>query len=453
MPCMPARRDLHTGRPNFLHRAWGPLEPFDDSFAEMLKKAGVHTHLATDHYHYFEDGGATYHNRYNTWDFARGQEGDPWIGQVADPKPLESEFPEATRLTGLWRQDAINRQTTGCEEQFPMNLTFRNGIDFIRRNQGSDRWMLQIETFNPHEPFTTLESHRVPYSEHFASYQGRSAEWPPYRPVKESKDVVEHARYEYAALASACDAKLGEVLDVFDELDLWKDTMLIVWTDHGFLLGEHDCWAKCWMPFYQEIAHTPFFIWDPRSPAAAGQRRQALVQPSIDLGPTLLNFFGLEPTQDMTGRDLALAVAEDKPVRDYAIYGLFGGHVNITDGRYTYMRGPVAEGNQPLFEYTLMPTRMRGLFSPEELGRVTELAEPFPFSKGCRTLKVPIPVATAYTASATVRFPTRLYDLKADPQQTQPTIQSDQEKRLCEALVKELRAIHAPAEQFQRLGF
>ncbi|MFP3903163.1 MAG: sulfatase-like hydrolase/transferase, partial [Armatimonadota bacterium] len=31
MPCMPARREIHTGRYNFLHRAWGPLEPFDDS--------------------------------------------------------------------------------------------------------------------------------------------------------------------------------------------------------------------------------------------------------------------------------------------------------------------------------------------------------------------------------------------------------------------------------------
>ena len=40
MPCMPARRGLHTGRYNFLHRGWGPLEPFDDSMPELLKKAG-----------------------------------------------------------------------------------------------------------------------------------------------------------------------------------------------------------------------------------------------------------------------------------------------------------------------------------------------------------------------------------------------------------------------------
>lgn len=57
MPCMPARRDLHTGRCNFLHRSWGPLEPFDDSMPELLKQHGVYTHLITDHQHYFEDGG------------------------------------------------------------------------------------------------------------------------------------------------------------------------------------------------------------------------------------------------------------------------------------------------------------------------------------------------------------------------------------------------------------
>lgn len=40
MPCMPARRELHTGRYNFLHRGWSPLEPFDDSMPEILKKTG-----------------------------------------------------------------------------------------------------------------------------------------------------------------------------------------------------------------------------------------------------------------------------------------------------------------------------------------------------------------------------------------------------------------------------
>lgn len=69
MPCMPARRELHTGKLNFLYRSWGPLEPFDISVVDVLKNKGIYTHLITDHSHYFEDGGATYHNRYNSWRF------------------------------------------------------------------------------------------------------------------------------------------------------------------------------------------------------------------------------------------------------------------------------------------------------------------------------------------------------------------------------------------------
>ena len=77
LPCMPARRDLQTGRLNFLHRSWGPLEPFDVTTTGLMRQAGVHSHLVTDHYHYFENGGATYHTAFDSWDFIRGQEADP----------------------------------------------------------------------------------------------------------------------------------------------------------------------------------------------------------------------------------------------------------------------------------------------------------------------------------------------------------------------------------------
>ena len=82
MPCMPARRELHTGRHNFLHREWGPLEPFDDSMPEILKKSGIYTHMITDHFHYWEDGGATFHNRFSSYEMIRGQEGDHWKGEA-----------------------------------------------------------------------------------------------------------------------------------------------------------------------------------------------------------------------------------------------------------------------------------------------------------------------------------------------------------------------------------
>ncbi len=92
---MPARRDMHSGRLSFLHRSWGPLEPFDKSFPRLLFQNGVYSHLITDHHHYFEDGGATYHTRYDSFDFIRGQEGDPWKAMVEPPwERLREKFHE-----------------------------------------------------------------------------------------------------------------------------------------------------------------------------------------------------------------------------------------------------------------------------------------------------------------------------------------------------------------------
>src|SRR2546430_9648082 len=55
-------------------------------------------------------------------------------------------------------------------------------------------------------------------------------------------------------------------LDQFDQHDMWTDTALILTTDHGFLLGEHDFWAKNRMNLYEEIVHIPMFAHDPRRP-------------------------------------------------------------------------------------------------------------------------------------------------------------------------------------------
>lgn len=251
----------------------------------------------------------------------------------------------------LVRHDWINRKYIREEQDFPQARTMENGLEFIRTNRNEDRWFLQIETFDPHEPFYAPQKYRDLYPH---DYAGKHFDWPPYGPVTETREEVEHLRYEYAALLSMCDHYLGKVLDVMDEFDMWQDTLLIVNTDHGFLLGEHDWWAKSVMPYYDEIAHMPMFIWDPRS-GKQGERRQSLVQ-TIDLAPTLLRYFGAHVPKDMQGKDLEATIASDRPVRDSAIFGMHGGHVNVTDGRYVYMRAPMTESNMPLYNYTLMPT-------------------------------------------------------------------------------------------------
>ena len=276
-------------------------------------------------------------------------------------------------------------------------------------------------------------------------YKGPHFDWPNYGIVTETEEQVEHVRKEYAASVSMCDNYLGKILDLMDEKDMWKDTMLIVTTDHGFLLGEKDWWAKGVQPIYNEIAQIPLFIWDPRS-SKKNERRTALVQ-TTDIVPTILEFFGIALTKDMQGNVLKNTIDLDTKVRDYLIFGTHGAHVNITDGRYIYMRGPTNLFNKPLYDYTLMPTHMRGFFSINEL-KTIELSDPFSFTKGTKLIRTD----ARSTFINPYIFGSLLFDLQNDPHQEHPLIDSEVEKKMIKALVKEMKENDSPVEQFERLG-
>jgi len=438
-PTIPTRRELHTGRYNFLHRGWGPLEPFDDSMPNLLKDAGVYSHLASDGYHYWEDGGSTYHLRYSSWEFFRGQEGDVWQADLAG-----EGLPELAKKSARLRQEFTNRKYMPREEDMPQSKTFAAGLEFLRRNHAQDNWFLQVETFDPHEPYFAPQKYKDLYPDH--DFPASLSDWPGYSARESSPEQARHYRYTYAALVSMCDANLGRVLDAMDEYDLWGDTLLIVNTDHGFLLGEHGLWGKSIHPYYDEVARTPLFIWDPRSKKQA-ERRASLVQ-AIDLAPTLLEYFGVERPADMQGVPLAATVASDAPVREAGLFGTFGGQVDVTDGRYVYMRAPAREGNSPLHEHTLMPAHMRTLFRTEELQDIA-LAEPFRFTKGCRTMKI---AAGARRRLDPYRHGTHLFDTEADPKQENPIQDAAVEKRMIAHMTRLMRENDAPPEQFERLG-
>jgi arylsulfatase A-like enzyme len=454
LPCMPARRELHTGRYNFLHRSWGPLEPYDDSMPEILsqkdndftvlggnarrnERTEIYTHLISDHQHYWEDGGCTYHHRYNSWEIVRGQEGDRWKGHVQDPA-----IPE--HLGMFWRQDAVNRIYMKKEEEQPQPNVFKLGLEFLEKNKDTDNWFLHLETFDPHEPFYTIQKYKEFYPH---DYKGPHFDWPFYGKVTEGKEVVEHGRYQYAALLSMCDHYLGKLLDFMDRNGMWKDTLLMVNTDHGYLLGEHGCWAKMVHPLYDEVVHTPFFVWDPRR-EIKGERRQSLVQ-TIDIAPTILEFFERQIPQDMQGKALGPVLDTDMSVHEGVLFGRYGAQINVTDGRYVYMREP-APGNSPLYEYTHMPTHMRTRFSVEEM-RSMKISPPFSFTKGAPLMR--IESALNPQAWSPISFgETKLYDLYNDPSQDHPLEDKTIEKQMLELMIKLMKENDAPWEQFERLG-
>ncbi len=86
---------------------------------------------------------------------------------------------------------------------------FEAGIEFLNQNKDEDNWFLQIEAFDPHEPFYVPQKI-------FRFYMRKIRddvifEWPSYAPVCESEEDKKQAIIRYAALISMCDTYLGKV--------------------------------------------------------------------------------------------------------------------------------------------------------------------------------------------------------------------------------------------------
>lgn len=456
LPCMPARRDLHTGRLNFMHRSWGPLEAFDNSFADLLRDKGVYSHLITDHVHYFEDGGSGFHTRFDSWEFIRGQEYDPWVPMVAPPlEKFAAEFSEKhypLDRSSKRFQHMVNREVMQEEADFPGPKCFAAGFDFLERNRTADDWLLMLECFDPHEPFHAPERFRNAFP---TDYEGGALDWPFYARVTESPEEMAEIRANYAALVAMCDAYFGRLLDYFDEHDMWKDTALVVSTDHGFLLSEHGWWGKCRMPYYEEVSHIPLMIHDPRHPGAAGTRCNAVTQ-TPDIMPTLLGLHEVALPAEVRAHDLGpLLASPGEKLREAAIFGIFGGPVGVADGEHVLYHYPPDWRAPGLKEYTLAPQHMTGPFTTEEL-RTAKIVPGFDFTKGVPLLAIDaLPDAKRVPMNDGLGFDdaeTRLYDLRADPAQTAPVDKPEVQARLLEHVVAEFRRHDTPQEVYRWYG-
>jgi arylsulfatase A-like enzyme len=442
MPCMPARREMHTGRPNFLHRSWSPLEPFDESVIRNIKKLGVYTHMVTDHFHYLEIGGYGYLNEYDSFEIIRGQQGDLWkpfVGELNYPENLSRRA-----HTNNFDHDWINRQHMQKEEDLPAYRTFAKGIDFIERFHNQENWFLTIESFSPHEPFYTVDKYLNLFED---NYDGPTFDWPDYGEDTYPEAAKEHVQLRYRAMVSMIDAYLGKVLDTFDRLNLWEDTALIVYTDHGFLLGEHGFMGKNFTEPYEAITHTPFFIHDPRNPKP-GTREKRLAC-SLNLAPTLAELFNLPAPESSVDLPLSTLADGHAALHDAVFFGCFGGQIGISDGHYALYKSPLKEAKGELYNYTLAPSHMRVTFGQDELSQ-TELVthkDVFGGDLDTKILKVP-----ASESDHWFRMPDKLYDIKADPKQNgtvdNPVKQKELEGKLRSLFVR----YHAPREFYKRFG-
>lgn len=445
LPCIPARREMHTGRENFLHCRWAALEPFDDSVPELLKKHGIYTHLVTDHTHYWEDEGFGYHTRYSSFRFSRGQEGDPVYGTV-ETEALWNKM-NGRRVPSLRVQDAVNRRRWNCEDEFPQAVTFQYGIEFIQENCNADHWFLHIETFDPHEPFTAPQRFRDMYG--LKEPAGQEHDWPDYIPLDGMSDEkkIQQYRLENMALVSFCSWNLERVLNIMDQYHMWEDTMLIVNTDHGFFLGEHGWLGKNTGPYYNDVANIPLFIHDPRTKEQRPVNSE-LIQ-TVDIPATLLDFFGQKIPKDMTGRPVVKGRRTE--TRSAAFFGIFGGHINVTDGRHLYMKAPEENSSHMPDCYTIAGAHFTRQRIQEE-GEPYELSmgRAFLFSKGYPLLRIGNMGNDFQVRQKEAG--TMLFDLLADPNQEHPYRDCVEERQWDACICRWMKEMDAPDELYAYYG-
>jgi arylsulfatase A-like enzyme len=435
-PCMPARRDILTGRLNFLERGWGAIEPYDVPFTRLLRRNGVRTHMETDHYHYFHVGGENYHTQFDTYAFHRGQEQDPWQSRTNPPEEPEH--------FGMWSaQYYMNHNAFESADDFPTPKTFLGAIDWLKNNEGADDYCMWVEGFDPHEPFDCPDSYVKAYED---DYDGPLNQWTGYRDVEGDESDLKHLRNQYAGTLTMADEYLGKMMDELERQGIYEDTMIILTTDHGHLIGEHGVTGKNRWHVWNELGNLPMVVKLPGN-RNAGQRRNQLSQ-NIDVMPTLLDYFDVPCEHAIHGRSLKDVLENDSPgQRETALYGWFGSPVNVTDGKYTYMRAAASETNEPLYTHFQIPTSYsfhdvpgKRLFDDAELGHFLPKVETPVLRK-----KTPVP-------RSPIVKDTQLFDIENDPGQVNNLAGTDVEAHYVDLLRRSMIEADAPPSQFDRLG-
>lgn len=451
-PCMPARRDLMTGRINFLDRGWGPIEPFDLTLPRILRDNNVSTHMLTDHYHYLEIGGENYCQMFDQWEMFRGQERDPMMFPCGDyhnvPHKGRLDEPYARNRELFYRE----------EEKYPSAITIDKAAQWLELNHDRDDFFLWVEPFDPHEPFEVPQKYLDMVGD---DYDGPMYMWPVYGKVDATEEEVRHIRKRYAALLLMTDMHLGKMLDVMDKYDMWQDTAFMYTTDHGYMLGEHDFMAKNLMPAYNEVFHIPLIVHLPGD-QHAGERVDALTQ-NIDILPTVLQLHDIERpdwAHPIHGQSLLPLIEGTGEKRDYILYGYFGKGINITDGRYTYMRAPRGD-NKPLYMYTAVPIDNKAYFdcrrvqdiSQIEMGRFLEWTT-YPMYRVPAALINNKPnYAMCFNHMRPWEKEDYLFDLKNDYAQDHNLIDEAPElvEKMKKAMAAEIIRQQAPRDHLQRL--
>jgi arylsulfatase A-like enzyme len=212
------------------------------------------------------------------------------------------------------------------DDVYPDGQTAVKAIETLRRLKAAEKpFFLAVGFVKPHLPFTCPQKYwdlfpadaialaanafrpqNAPEPAFHNWYELRT-----YGTVPQEGDISQELARNlirgYRACVSFMDAQVGRVLEELDRLGLRDQTIVVLWGDHGYHLGENDLWTK--MTNFERGTRVPLIVSVPKL-ATPGQRTRALVE-LVDLYPTLAQLCGLALPAHLEGTSFAPLL--DKP--------------------------------------------------------------------------------------------------------------------------------------------
>jgi arylsulfatase A-like enzyme len=353
MPTIPARRSVMSGKRIYPYRGWHPYEDLPPQpgwepvgsdgkmWTEILQDKGWTTGYVTDNPHILLPVHKKFRRRLDRVELVDGQvplRRKP-SGTVSQeelykylPPSLRGSRSEP-RMKAYLQANPRDR----TEDQYLSPRVFTTAMGWIDWARARQPFALVVDSFDAHEPWDVPKRISDMYGSPDASGVEPIQPFPTpaaqYRELDLSASLLRRMRQLYAAEVTMVDTWLGKFLDRLANLGLAENTLVVLLSDHGVLLGEYGWVGKRYTEIHEELSHVPFLI---RHPDGRGKGRSSPYFASThDVGPTVLSVLGREIPGHMNGVDLSPTLDGRPPAkkRRYRTAS-YNDHVAAADGRW-----------------------------------------------------------------------------------------------------------------------
>lgn len=226
------------------------------------------------------------------------------------------------------------------------------------------------------------------------------------------EDCKNSVRAYYASITFV-DAQIGKLINALEELDLMDNTIIVFWSDHGYMLGDHGMWQK--QNLFDRTASQPLLIYAPKM--TKGTPCNAVVE-CIDIYPTVAELAGLKAPDYIDGRSLTPLLKNVNMEWNYPAY--------------TQQARTLVDPNDPMRSFYSRNGTVKFMFNPAVDDKHTTI-----FGRSVRTDRY------RYTEWDEGREGCELYDYETDPGEHVNLADEKHAKKYKKVLTEMAELLHA----------